>query len=148
MLTFCISLTVKCDRELTFLEIKSRFYVLFSSGRKAIQQMLFLFFFIMHLTSIIRCYLTFYPTCCTAKSSFMVLLFSWSHGARHPAPPGDSPDVTPAAARQRVSLAFLVLFLLHFFYLDFEKELLSLIHTIKIINTLWVLSIVDKKKMH
>ena len=40
-ITFCLHFTIKCYVDLTFLDIKSRLYLLFSSQRKAIQQMLF-----------------------------------------------------------------------------------------------------------
>ena len=44
-ITFCLHFTIKCYVDLTFLDIKSLLYLLFSSGRKPIQQKLFILFY-------------------------------------------------------------------------------------------------------
>ena len=43
-ITFCLHFTIKCYVDLTFLDNKSRLYLLFSSKRKAIQQKVFILF--------------------------------------------------------------------------------------------------------
>ena len=58
----------------------------FFISKKSYTTNAFFFSFITHLTNIIHCYLTFFPTCCTPKSSFLVVLFSSPHRARNRAP--------------------------------------------------------------